>query len=351
MKRLGLLMGGLVCVLAVSVGSASAFTGGGLKPGEAPLITYGQHYTGSFTNDSTEANFVSEGGYGYHYEVGFWRLPPLAIHDLLTVNWHGLPFAHESSFPVCMSLFQNVSEFNWGETLEAAGISTSCYHGNSLSGSGTARTEITIQNESLNSSYLVFYVHAGTEHGSQGIETYPYDFSVEAPRHYLALSLGSVSKVAANGYLHASASLATGAAVPDGSLFTLTGTWSGGGVFTVGATSIAGQITFPLAMPETAFGKGVEFVATSAATSEYQAATSAKVYAEVTKPPAPPAPPKPVNLCTPATNKAHAWARIYKRRMKNAERARGRSRRRLLHDAHTAERKFVAARAAKKAAC
>jgi hypothetical protein len=341
MKRLGLLMGVLVCVLAVGAGSASAFTGGGKKPSEAPLLSWGQHYEGTLGNSKAEANYNSSSCCSD--QVAIYHLGPLSVHDQIVVNWHGLPFAHSSSFPVRMLFVENVDDYTWGSTY---GSAESWYQ---LSGSGTARTEITVQNSSA-SDYLEFYSYATTTE-AQDFETYLYDFSVEAPRHYLGLSLGSVSKVAANGYLHATATLATGAPVPDGSPFTLTATWSGGGVYTVGATSVAGQITFPLAMPETAFGKDVEFVATSAATGEYQAAASSKMYAEVTKPPAPPAPPKPVDICTPATNKAHAWARIYKRRMKDAERARGRARHRLLNRAHTAERKFIAARAAKKAAC
>lgn len=209
-----------------------------------------------------------------------------------------------------------------------------------------------MQNTDSTSSYLLFYAYAGT--GSDeplDLENFPYSFSVEPPRHYLGLSLGSVQKVATNGFLHATATLVTGGPAPDGSAFTLNGTWSGGGAYTTTATSVGGQITFALAMPETAIGHDVEFTALSAATSEYQAAASPKLYVEVTKPPAPPAPPKPVNLCAPATNKAHAWARIYKRRMEDAERARGRARRRSLHRAHTAERKWIAARAAKKDAC
>jgi hypothetical protein len=342
MKRLGLLMGVLVCVLAVGVGSASAFTGGGKKPSEAPPLSWGNHYEATLGNNKSEANYVST-CCGNGSQVAIWHLGPLSVHDQVVVNWHELPFAHSTGFPVRMLFVENIEDFNWGSTF---GRNESGYQ---VSGSGAARTEITVQNSSA-SDYLEFSSAANAT-GLPEFETYLYDFSVEAPRHYLGLSLGAVSKVAANGYLHATATLATGAPVPDGSGFTLTGTWPGGGVFTVGATSVAGQITFPLAVPETAFGKDVEFVATSAATSEYQAAASSKIYAEVTKPPAPPAPPKPVDLCTPATNKAHAWARIYKRRMKNAERARGRSRRRLLHEAHIAERKFIAARAAKKAAC
>jgi hypothetical protein len=346
MKRLGLLMGVLVCVLAVGAGSASAMTGGGKKPSEAPLVAWGQHYEATLGNAQSEANYFDTTCCTYDSQVANWRLGPLSVHDQVVVNWHELPFAHGTDFPVWMLLVENAEDFNWGSTFNSQ-VSDEHYY--SVTGSGTARTEITVQNSSSN-DYLEFFSTA-EKTSSPELETYPYDFSVEAPRHYLSVSLGSVQKVAANGYLHATATLATGAAVPDGYPFTLTGTWSGGGVFTTTATSVAGQIAFPLAMPESAFGKYVEFVVSSAATGEYQAATSSKLGIEVTKPPAPPPPPKPVDICTPATNKAHAWARIYKRRMKDAERARGRSRHRLLNRAHTAERKFIAARAAKKAAC
>jgi hypothetical protein len=347
MKRLGLLMGVLVCVSAIGAGSASAFTGGGRAPSEAPLISYGQKYVGELDNHKEDANYTT----GYVRTVAIYKLPALSTRDQLTVNWQVAPYTSDSGYPVHMLVLQGINDFNWGEVF---GASTDCcgeppY---SVSGSGTAQTPITVQNTDSTSSYLVFY--AGAEYTSSDptrFETYPYSFSVEPPRHYLGLSLGSVQKVATNGFLHATATLVTGAPVPDGSAFTLTGTWSSGGAYTATATSVGGQITFALGMPETAVGHDVEFTASSAATSEYQAAASPKVYAEVTKPPAPPAPPTPVDLCTPATNKAHAWARIYKRRMKDAERARGRARHRLLQRAHQAERKFISARAAKKAAC
>jgi len=346
MKRLGLLVGVVVCALALGAGSASALTGGGKKPSEAPLIAPGQHYEATLGNAKSEANYFETSCCTDTSQVAIYRLGPLSVHDQVVVNWHELPFAHSTGFPVRLLLVENVEDFNWGSTFYHQ---TDYEESKSVSGSGTARTEFTVQNSSSN-DYLEFYSTAETTN-SQDLETFPYDFSVEAPRHYLSVSLGSVQKVAANGYLHATATLATGAAVPDGYPFTLTGTWSGGGVYTLTETAVAGQITFPLAVPEAAFGKDVEFVVASAATAEYQAATSSKVYAEVTKPPAPPPPPAPVDLCTPATNKAHAWARVYKRRLKHAEEARGRARRKLLHEAHAAERKFIAARAAKKAAC
>jgi hypothetical protein len=149
--------------------------------------------------------------------------------------------------------------------------------------------------------------------------------------------------------LHATATLATGAPAPDGLGFTLTGNWSGG-TFTTTAASVGGQITFPLAMPETAWKRSVEFVAASAATAEWQAATSPKLYVEVTKPPTP-APVVEPKLCSKATNRAHVLARQYHRQLKHASEARGRKRRRLSREARATGRRLDAAKAARKAAC
>jgi hypothetical protein len=346
MRRVVLLIAVLALTMAFGVGNAAAFSGGGKSPSEAPLVNWGQHYEASLGNSRAEANYDTGSCCATPYQVAIFHLGPLSVHDQIVVNWHALPFAHTSGYPIKLFFVENVDDYSWGSTFARREGTFS------LSGSGTARSEITVQNSS-SGDYLEFYSEAERTN-AQDFETYLYDFSVEAPRHYLSLSLGSVQKVAANGFLHATATLATGATVPDGYPFTLTGTWSGGGVFTASATSVAGQVTFPLAMPETAFGKSVEFVAASPATAEYQAVSSSKLYVEVTKPPAPPAPPappKPVNLCKPATNKAHALARRYKRQMKNAGRLHGRHRRLLLHRAHATEREFLAARSEKKAVC
>ncbi|HEY2056265.1 MAG TPA: hypothetical protein VGH14_20230 [Solirubrobacterales bacterium] len=330
--------------MAFGVGSASAFTGGGKSPSEAPLLEWGHHYEASLGNNKGEANYNPTSCCSDSYQVAIYKLGPVSVHDQVVVNWHVPPApGGGEGYPVGMVLVENVDDFTWGSTF---GERRNTY---SVSGSGTARSEITISNSSAN-DYLEFYSRAN-ENSTQEFETYQYDFSVESPRHYIGLALGSVSKIASNGFLHATATLASGGPVPDGYPVTLTGTWSGGGVFTTAATSVVGQITFPLAMPETAFGKDVEFVASGAATAEYQAATSSKLYAEITRPPAPPAPPKPPNLCPKATNHAHALARQYKRLLKHAERARGRARHKLLHRAHTVELQFVAARAEKKAVC
>jgi hypothetical protein len=353
MRRMVLLVGVVAVAMSIGVGSASAFVGGGRTPGEAPLIAYGQHYLGELDNHLEDANYVN----GYRDTVAIYKLPALSTRDQLTVDWQEAPFTHESGFPVQMVLLQGVNDYNWGEVFADTALHCCGETSFKVSGSGTAQTPITVQTADSTSSYLMFYATAQAESDEpQRYETFPYSFSVEPPRHYLGVSLGAVSKVATNGYLHATASLVTGAPAPDGTAFTLTGTWSGG-AYTSTMTSGGGQVTYPLALPETAVGKDVEFVVTSAASIEYQAATSPKVFAEVTKPPAPPAPPapapapKPANLCKKATNKAHALARMYKRQLKNAERVRGRHRRRLLKKGHATEREFLAARTAKQAAC
>jgi len=342
MRRFGVLvMMVLAATMAIGVGGASAFSGGGKKPSEAPLVAWGQHYEAALGNNLAEANYVVPGCCNEGYQVAIWHLGPLSVHDQVVVNWHELPFAHGTGFPVKMQLVENIDDFNWGSTFASGSTNYS------ISGSGSARTELTVQNSS-SSDYLEFYSHA-EETNSQEFETFPYDFSVEAPRHYLSVSIGAVQKVAANGVLHATATLATGAPAPDGLGFTLTGSWSGG-TFTATAASVGGQVTFPLALPETAYKHSVEFVATSAATPEWQAATSAKLTVEVTKPPLP-APAVEPQICAKAKTRAHVLARQYSRQLRHADAARGKHRRRLFRESRATGRRLDAAKAARKAAC
>ena len=344
MRRFGVLMVGLcMATMAIGAGSASAFEGGGKQPSEAPVLSYGVHYNGALGNKNSEANYAPS--CCYHYQVAIYHLGPLSVHDQVVVNWHALPFAHSSGFPVSFQFVENVDDFTWGSAFVGEQEDVKYF---TLSGSGSARSEFTVQNSSAN-DYLLFYSRAN-ETESQDFETYLYDFSVEAPRHYLGISLGPVQKVAANGVLHATATLATGAPAPDGMVFTLTGTWRNGGIFTASAASVGGQLTFPLALPETAYKQYVEFVVTSAATAEWQAASSLKVSAEVTKPPVP-APAVEPQLCTKATNRAHVLARQYHRQLRHADLARGRNRRRLFREARATGRRLDAAKAARKAAC
>jgi hypothetical protein len=316
--------------------SALAFEGGGRKPSEAPTIVPGTHYTGQLTNRKDDANFGGE------KQVAIWRLPPVTTRDVIYVDWHSVPLTKNPSyFPVCMTFAQGIDDYNWGTVFdEATGFECESNHGPvyTLSGSGTARTAITAQATDVNSSYIAFYTEA-TRTSPADFETFPYDFTVNPPLHYLDVALRRVRRVSANGILYATANLANGLPVPDGLAFSLTVTWPGGGTAAASGVSSAGTIGFQLALPETAFGKGATFVASHPADGTYQAISSAKLRAKVAKPKAPA--PSP---CVLAERRALSLKRQYKRLARNARRAHGAARARLHRRAAKTKRKLRKAR-------
>jgi hypothetical protein len=341
-KRLAV---GIAVLLALSICAvpAAAFEGGGRKPSEAAPIAFGQHYPGQLNNHASDANF------GSSTEVAFWHLPPLSTHDSIVVNWHVLPYTatyRSGEFPVCMILAQGLDDFNWGGIFEDR---DSCHESGSttysVSRSGTAQTSITVQDTNATSSYLEFYAGGGETEASD-FETYPYDFTVEAPRHYLGIAFSPVKEVSASGSLTANVTTADGSAAPDGLAFNLAGTWSGGGVASYTATTSGGKLTFTLALPETAAGKTVNFAASRPADAQYQAVTSAKLSVEVAK--ATPPPPSP---CALARRHLRAVGREYLRISRHADRARGPSRRRLLNRKRRVKRNLRAARTEADTAC
>lgn len=180
-------------------------------------------------------------------------------------------------------------------------------------------------------------------------ETYPYDFTVEAPRHYIGIALSPVKEVSTNGSLTASVTAADGSPAPDGLSFTLSATWSGGGVASYTSATSGGKLSYGLALPETAAGKSVTFVAARPADAQFQAATTPKVSIQVAKAPPPPAPAP--SLCTLARQHRRAVGKQYLRLSRQAEGARGRHRRRLLNRKRHARRELEAARADVGVAC
>jgi hypothetical protein len=319
--------------------SASAFEGGGRSPSTAPLIEWGQHYTAALDNRSEDANYSGRD------TVALYKIPPLATHDQLVVNWHELPFAHSSGFPVCMLFVQSLSDYNWGTVF---GTTTSGYcEGSSyrVSGSGTAQTSITVQNADAN-SYLEFFSEARQTESTR-FETYPYDFSVESPRHALTLNFPSVKTVPANGTLGASVTGATGLPAPDGLVYTLTANWEHSGVWVGTGTSIGGQITFHLALPESAINERVRFIASRGPDGQFQAVESPATRAKVTSPVLP----APSSACKQATAHAQTLFRQYKRLHSHARYARGQIRRRLRNHARRVHRALKFARSEAAKAC
>jgi hypothetical protein len=333
----------LLAVLLAAIGvasSASAFEGGGRKPSEAPLIAYGQHYTGQLNNHQDDANYSGSD------EVAIWRLPPVSTRDQIVVNWHVLPFTKRSSFPVCMMLVQGVDDFSWGTVFGSSGGS---YCGGSavhtVAGSGTAQTTITVQNTDTGSSYLEFFA-AAEESNPTEYETYPYDFTVEAPRHFLGLAVKPKTKVHANGAISAAATLANGLPVPDGFPFALTVTWGDNGIATYAGASLGGVVTFPLALPESAVHERATFAVYRPADGAYQGVES-DMKAQVI-----PAVATAAEIaCARASQRVHVLARQFKRLKRNARFARGAGKRRLKHRARHVGKEWRAARSQAQAAC
>ena len=304
----------LVAVL-VFASPVAAFVGGGRKPSEAPLIVSAQHYTGELNNHKSDAN------YNGSHEVAFWRLPSLETHDLIVVSWHELPFAHSSDFPVRMIMTQNVNDFSWGSVFSESYWREDRMH--EVSGSGSAETEITAQEANANASYLEFYSNASRENSPE-FESYPYDFTVSGPLHYLSAAISPVSHIRVNGTLHATVSRADGSPAPDGLSFNLNVSKDGESIASYAAMTRGGQLGFPLTLPETLVKEDAEFAVSRAADSTYQSVESAKLDAQLAKPAAPS--PSP---CPEAKRRAHALSRQLKRLKRHARVARGFTRRRL----------------------
>lgn len=349
MKKVVVLMI-LVVSFVVTASAQAAFQGGGKAPSEAPTIAWGQHYLAEMDNHAENAN------YGGDYEVAFWRLPPVSSRDELVVNWHSVPETRNAGyFPICMALVQGVNDSSWGEAFQHNQGCESEGHFK-LSGSGTAASKVTVQeNDSSGNSYLEFWMWADESSSSTEQENFPYDFTVEAPRHYLNMTISPFTEVPANGIVSATVTDATGAPAPDGLTFGLTVRWTNGGIASYSAPSSGGRVSFQLALPESAYKKDASFVAGRGADGEFQAVETPVLRAKVTEPPPPPAPPvikKPLHrACKKANSRVRVIGRLYHRTAAHWHRARRTERLRLHRRARTLHAKLHRAKARAKLAC
>lgn len=316
MKKTLLALAITAMALLVSASSSIAFEGGGRKPSEAPLIEVGHHYTGQLTNRRDDANFA-----GYN-QVAIWRLPPLGARDVLYVDWHSVPSTDSPSyFPVCMIFAQGIDDYNWGSRFDQDGGDVCEGSSFRLSGSGTARTAITVPATDSSSSYLEFFTPAD-ETAPAEFESFPYDFTIEPPLHYLGLAIRDKKKVRANGIIQATALQANGLPAPDGLPFNLTVTWDGGGSATYAGASLGGVVTFQLALPETAYDERGNFVVTHPADGSFMGAT-ASLRMNIKEPGLTP--------CARAEIQELSLRRQYKRLLRRAKRAHSAPRRAAFH--------------------
>lgn len=302
----------VVMASLVSAPSSIAFEGGGRKPSEAPLVTVGDHYTGQLTNRRDDANFGGES------QVAIWRLPPLSARDVLYVNWHSVPrVGSPSYFPVCMIFAQGIDDYTWGSRFDQDGGDVCEGSSFTLSGSGTARTAITVPETNASSSYLEFFTRAD-ETSPAEFESFPYDFTIETPLHYLGVAIRDTRKVAANGVVQATALQANGLPAPDGLPFSLTVTWAGGGSAAYSGVSSGGVVSFQLALPETAYDERGTFVVNHPVDGTYMAARG-RLRMNIKEPEATP--------CSRAAARELSLRRQHKRLLRRAKRAHTASRR------------------------
>ena len=327
---------GTVAILVLGIASpASAFEGGGRSPSQAPTIAVGQHYTGQLNNHENEAN------YSDYAEVAFWRLPPVTTRDVVTVDWHSVPFTNDpGNFPICMTLVQGIDDFTWGSVFADRDYCDSDGPVYELPGSGSAHTQITVQETTTNSTYLEFYAYAReSEEESADYESFPYDFTLGPILHYLGLAIQPVEKIAGNAVVQATATLSNGQPAPDGLTFGLTVTWPQGGIASFTGLSSGGVVSFQLNLPEAAYGKSASFVVFHPADGNYQEVVAPKQTVRIAKPKAP-----PPSACELAERRAVVLKRQFSRLRHNARRARGPNKRRLSHRVKRVKLKLRAAR-------
>lgn len=343
-KRIAIALAALTLIALASVPAAPA-ADAGRKPSAAPTVSPGQHYSGQLDDNVDHAN------YGTHYSVDLWRLPALISHDVVTVDWHVAPDSG-GRFPVCLVLAENVDDFNWGSRFGEVGAGDFCTEEGPVyrvAGSGTARTAITAQQASANSTYLEFFAEAYNE--SAPYATYPYDFTVGSIQHYISLTFLPVPSIATTTPLAATATLTTGAPVPDGTLFNLVASWetpvneaTHQRIYT--APSSSGQIVFPLNLPASAGNKTVSFTVSRPPDSQYQGVSTGTVEIPVEKVTA-----AASGNCAKARRKVRRVARRRKRLAHLAHRARGAKRRRLHRRTRRLRRKLRGARKRARRAC
>jgi hypothetical protein len=231
-----------------------------------------------------------------------------------------------------MAFAQGIDDFTWGSRFQE---SSDCEGSNvfTLSGSGTARTAITVQETNAASSYLQFFTRA-EEITPAEYESFPYDFSIEPPLHYLGVAIRPKERVHANGVIEATALQANGLPAPDGLPFGLTVTWGRGESATYSAVSGGGVVSFQLALPETAYDERGTFVVGHPADGSYMAASS-RLRINIKEP--------GVTPCSRAAQTERFLRRQHKRLVRRANRAVGPRRTALRRRAAKAKRRLRAA--------
>jgi hypothetical protein len=235
---------------------------GGKSIAAATRVVYGQQ---EFGNTATSAFQPGSCGWGGEEDAyrSFWSMGVLA-GDQVTVDW-------ESSAPDTEIKLAPIgtTDYNLFQVTLAAE--------ESLSGNGKNELQYT----SPQTGILPLYFRiCGATPG-------PYDF-IATDQHAVVTALAPRLHIPTATTVSGTASLADGTPVPDGMAFTLTAKWSSQGLAQFTATSIAGTLDFPVALPPEAAGRNVTLTITRPADTQYLAAKSTSLKVGVARPkPAP----------------------------------------------------------------
>lgn len=261
MKDMRMLKSIGLAVLAAALLPTQALAAGGATIAEAPTVTYGKQLFGDTLADS-KGETLSDCVDG----ESWWSLP-VHVGDEVKVDWEG-------GADVIQAWGVGTNDFSIHDAPSPQQFSTG----------SNAKQESFIKAPTTGAMPLRFY--SENEEGfcilfhSSKVAPGPYDF-VATVQHALATALTPLppTGIYPNSVLTGSASLVDGSPLPDGLVFNLVAKWNSSVTrkptsLAYSAATVAGGLSFALALPKETQGKSVRIVITRPADANYLAIKS-----------------------------------------------------------------------------
>lgn len=250
-----------LALLAAALFPTQALGAGGATIAEAPTVTFGKQLFGDTLADS-KGETLSDCVDG----ESWWSLP-VHVGDEVKVDWEG-------GADVMQAWGVGTTDFSIHDAPDPQQFDTG----------SNAKQESFVKATTTGVMPLRFY--SEDEEGfcilfhSSSVEPGPYDF-VATVQHALATALTPLppTGIYPNSVLTGSASIIDGSPLPDGLIFNLVVKWHSSATkkptsVAYSASTVAGGLAFPLALPAETQGKNVRIVITRPADATYQATKS-----------------------------------------------------------------------------
>lgn len=252
---------GILVVIAAALLPTQVLAAGGATIAEGPTVTYGVQLFGDTLADS-KGKTLSDCVDG----ESWWSLPVI-VGDEVKVDWEG-----------------------GADVMQAWGVGTTDFNIHDAPSPQQFDTGSNSKQESFVkapvSGVMPLRFYSENEEGfcilfhSSQVPPGPYDF-VATVQHALAAALTPLppTGIYPNSVLTGTASLIDGSPLPDGLVFNLVVKWHSSATKkptyqASSAATVAGTLTFPLALPKETEGKTVRVVVTRPADATYQAVRS-----------------------------------------------------------------------------